>query len=100
MRDGMIPIKAGIHPTGNGTQAIHEFPNGYGASVIRNSWSYGGTEGLYELAVLHYTHLCYSTYITNDVIGYLSEAEVVMLLERIADLPKDEGCNHMQPELE
>ena len=28
------------------------FPNGFGASVISGKYSYGGPEGLYELAVL------------------------------------------------
>ena len=29
-----------------GSQWVYRFPNGYGASVIRGPWSYGGPEGL------------------------------------------------------
>jgi hypothetical protein len=38
------------HPMGE--QAKVFFPNGYGASIIRGPHSYGGSRGLYELAVL------------------------------------------------
>ncbi len=67
-------------------QAKVEFPNGYGASVIRNEFSYGGGEGLYELAVTFKGMLCYSTHITNDVIGHLTPEEINPLLEAIEAL--------------
>ena len=54
----------------NGVQVVHEFPNGYGASVIRHDFSYGGKDGLWEMAVLKEGDLCYNTHITNDVIGH------------------------------
>jgi hypothetical protein len=63
------------------------FPNGYGASVVKNSFSYGGKEGFYELAVLHNDELCYSTPITNDVLGWLTPEKVCALLEDIKALP-------------
>lgn len=40
----------------------------------------------YELAVLEYGELCYSTPITDDVIGYLTSDEVYDLLDRIEQL--------------
>jgi len=47
----------------DGTQWFFKFPNGYGASVICNPYSYGGARGLYELAVLRNGHICYDTHL-------------------------------------
>lgn len=69
-------------------QAKAAFENGYGASVIRGKHSYGGSEGLYELAVLIGNNLCYDTPITDDVLGYLTEDDVTRLLRQIEELPK------------
>lgn len=38
------------HPLG-GIQRIYHFDNGYGASVVRFTYSYGFEQGLWELAV-------------------------------------------------
>lgn len=67
------------------------FPNGYGASVIKHFGSYGCEKDLFELAVLKKVtdnnyNLCYSTEITNDVIGHLTNKEVLELLEKIKNL--------------
>lgn len=63
------------------------FDNGYGASVVRHSFSYGGKSGLYELAVLDKNgDLIYDTPITDDVIGYLTPEEVTEVLIKIQDL--------------
>lgn len=75
----------------NGEQKIYKFKNGYGASVIKNSMSYGNEVGLWELAVVTFDNdnnfkLCYDTEITDDVIGYLTESQVDDLLERIESL--------------
>lgn len=67
-------------------QAVIEFENGYGASVIKGRNTYGGKEGLYELAVLKNGNLCYDTEITSDVLGYLTEAEVTTFLMQIERL--------------
>lgn len=70
-----------------GTQRIYKFPNGYGASVIRHPGSYGFKNGLWELAVLDSSgDLCYSTPITNDVIGHLTDEEVILKLNEIRGL--------------
>ena len=74
-----------------GVQRLYRFDNGYGASVIRHSGSYGNDKGLWELAVIRYTDgdkyvLDYSTPITDDVIGYLDEDEIIALLVRIGAL--------------
>lgn len=70
-----------------GVQARHDFPNGYGVSVIRGPYTYGGREGLYELAVFKDGGLCYDTPITDDVLGHLTEDEVTDLLGKVEALP-------------
>lgn len=71
-------------PTG---QAIVKFDNGYGASVVRHAYSYGGSRGLYELAVLDSDgDLTYSTPVTSDVLGFLTKADVAAALVEIAAL--------------
>lgn len=71
----------------NGVQAIVKFDNGFGASVVKHNFSYGGSEGLYEMAVLDENNdICYTTSITNDVIGYLNEEEVSDYLNKIKNL--------------
>ena len=65
---------------------IH-FENGYGASVVKHSFSYGGDKGLYELAVLDSNdELTYATPITEDVIGWLRPEDVTEVLIKIQKL--------------
>ena len=69
-----------------GIQKTYEFDNGYGASVIRHQGSYGYAQGKWELAVLEGGELCYTSPITDDVIGHLSEDEVELILKQIEEL--------------
>ena len=73
-----------------GIQYLAFYPNGYGASIVQHQFSYGGNIGLWELAVIKGTEeewdICYTTPITNDVLGYLEEAEVDELLIKIEAL--------------
>jgi hypothetical protein len=63
------------------------FDNGYGASVVKGEHTYGGRDGLYELAVLGKDgRLTYETPVTDDVEGYLSEDDVTKLMEQIQKL--------------
>lgn len=71
----------------NGVQYIFEFNNGYSASVVRNNFSYGNRQGLWELAIMLNGKICYDTPITDDVIGYLSNEQVNKYLLDIAALP-------------
>jgi hypothetical protein len=79
-------------PLNGGNQKVYKFENGYGASVISGgTYTYGGDEGLQELAVLKFYgtdeyELCYDTEITGDVLGYLSSQEVEALLKQIEEL--------------
>jgi hypothetical protein len=77
------------HAMGEGVHSKLSFDNGYGVSVVRTSWTYGGSDGLYELAVLdEHGQLTYNTsdWGTNDVIGYLSEEEVSDIMEQVQNL--------------
>ena len=75
-------------PLNGGTQKVYKFENGYGASVKKGGiFTYGGL----ELVVLRFKEdgsysLCYDTEITDDVLGYLSDGDVVELLDRIEKL--------------
>lgn len=72
----------------DGVQRTFKFDNGYGASVVQHSGSYGGPAGLWELAVLGRSgRLTYETPITDDVIGRLTWNEVMEIVAKIAALP-------------
>jgi hypothetical protein len=75
------------HPSFGGSMRRVHYPNGYGASIVRHKGSYGGKAGLYELGVLHNNKLCYTTPITDDVLGHLKESEVDGILTQIQELP-------------
>jgi len=76
------------HPSHiEGVQARITFENGYGASVVKTPYSYGGDRGLYELAVFGMDgHITYDTPITSDVIGYLRDIDVTDVMEKIQQL--------------
>lgn len=76
-----------------GVQKLYRFENGFGASVVKSFGSYGNEQGLWEIAVLKFTgpdidnfELTYTTSITEDVIGHLSEGEVDEYLTKIEAL--------------
>lgn len=75
----------------DGVQYVFRFPNGYGASVVKHGYSYGADRDLWELAVIFFFNddewgLTYDTKITSDVEGYLTNEDVLKLLQRIKDL--------------
>ena len=68
----------------DGVRARIDFPNGFGASVVRHNYSYGGPDGLYELGVTKDGELHYDNSVANgDVQGYLDEEGVTELLKGI-----------------
>lgn len=77
-----------IHPNmGMGIQARIQFDNGFGASIVKGPYTYGGDKGLYELAVLDNNgDLTYDTPITEDVLGHLTEDDVTNILSQIQNL--------------
>lgn len=76
----------------DGVWAREFFHNGYGISVIKTQFSYGGDQGLYECAVLKGTkrnyHINYKTPITGDVIGYCTPERVTTIMQKIQELCK------------
>jgi len=73
-----------------GIQYNFKFDNGFGASVVRHSGSYGNQEGKWELAVLDKNDdLTYTTPITSDVLGWLEWDEVCDVLWEISKLPAE-----------
>ena len=69
-----------------GFTSITIFDNGYGVSVVKHDGSYGGKQGLYELAVLKGGDICYDTEITNDVIGHLTPESVTEIMIKVQEL--------------
>nr|DAW13122.1 MAG TPA: Paratox [Bacteriophage sp.] len=60
-------------------------------SVIRSSMTYGGAEGLFELAMLRNDRCIYDTPITNDVVGWLDEQDVLDILEDVQRIYGEEA---------
>jgi len=85
-----LEFKPQSHGLG-GVRARTEFPNGYGASIIRGPHTYGGPE-LYELAVLKDGDLCYDTPVTDDVLGWLTPEDVTAKLAEIEALPATQAA--------
>lgn len=66
------------------------FENGYGVSVVSHTFSYGGKDGLYEMAVLDSDgDLTYTTPVTSDVLGYLTPEEVTKHMIEVQELKPD-----------
>ena len=73
-------------------QKLYRFANSYGASVVKGEHTYGGDEGLWELAVVRFKtdgdySLDYTTPVTEDVEGHLTDDAVEELLTKIEALP-------------
>jgi hypothetical protein len=74
-------------PYMSGRKSRIHFDNGYGASVVSHTFSYGGKLGLYELAVLKHDDIHYDNPVAGgDVRGFLSEDAVTELLIQIQKL--------------
>jgi hypothetical protein len=93
------------HPIGDGTHKLYRFPNGYGASVVRFTLtvpsigtvagSYGAEEGKWELALVKFHgesdyELIYE-FGYDDVVGFLSDAEVESHLAQIKGIEVAHG---------
>ena len=68
-------------------KARMDFDNNYGVSVVRHNMSYGGRDGLYEMAVLYDNEIHYENPVADgDVIGHLTEEEVTDLMKKVQEL--------------
>ena len=63
----------------NGVNHKFHFANGYAASISRHDGSYGGPDGLWELAVIDLE----TGKLTDDVVGWLTREQVNSSLDRI-----------------
>lgn len=70
-----------------GKQAIMNFENGYGVSVLLGDMFYSNGIDTYELAVLKNGHLCYDTPITDDVLGHKSKEQISEIMRLVQELP-------------
>lgn len=76
------------HPSGlGGSKASHTFDNGFGVSVITGKAWYTSEGHPYEIAIINKDgDIDYTTHITDDVLGYLTEEEansVLLLVENL-----------------
>lgn len=76
-----------IRFNGHNNQCVMMFDNNYGVSVVIGEYTYGGKDGLYELAVLDSKGvICYGTPVTSDVLGYLTAEDVTKAMEEVQRL--------------
>ena len=83
-------LKFDNHHTGYGTKAYIDFENGYGVSVVFGDYWYSNGIDTYELAVMKNKHLCYSTPITNDVLGNISKERVTEAMIEVQGYSKNQ----------
>jgi len=76
----------------NGVQAILDFGK-YELSIIKNDCSYGGTRGLYEIAVFENSNMVELPGITvegDTVKGFLTEQAVDAIIKKMYTITKKE----------
>ena len=71
---------------GNAKQAIFNFANEYGVSVILGECYYSNGIDTYEVAILKDGQITYDTPVTNNVIGYLKSSEVSEIMSQVQEL--------------
>jgi hypothetical protein len=69
-----------------GNQWVFRFPNDYGASVVSHCFSYGLELAVVKFDELGQFELTYDTPVTDDVIGHMTEEELVDTLRKIKNL--------------
>lgn len=70
------------------TQAVIEFDNKYGVSVITGDRAYSSEKNPYEVAILYKDQITYNTHITDNVIGYCDEEKVTEIMKQVQELEK------------
>ena len=69
----------------SGTIAAHTFDNSYGVSVITDG--YGNSNAPYEVAITLHGDITYESYITDGVLGWLTDKDVDVIMHRVKALP-------------
>lgn len=70
-----------------GTQAMMHFKNGYGVSVLCGKSFYSNGRDTYEVAILNADNsLCYTSGITDDVLGHRTADEVTDIMRQVQKL--------------
>ena len=91
----MIPSKELIAPIGTTFKDLSSdgwarlrltFPNGYGISIVQGEESYGGAEGLFEIAPINQEGDLDGSVLgeEDDVLGYLTKENVIRYAHMIA----------------
>ena len=75
-----------------GVQRIYSFHNGYSVSAIMTPFSYGGKQGLWEAGIMKASadgnwEMVYTTPLTSDVLGGLTDAELADFVNAVRSLP-------------
>ena len=71
---------------GDSYQAVLNFDNGYGVSVLIGSNFYSNGLDTYEIAILKDEDITYGTHITDDVLPYRTEEEVTEIMYMVQEL--------------
>ena len=82
-----IAISGKVNSSYEGYSYVLNFINGYGASIIKHDYSRASScDDRWELAVLKNNSICYDTDLTDDVICYLTEDDLVKEVINISNL--------------
>lgn len=71
------------------SQAFHQFPNGYGVSVIDGDYAFCD-KGTYEVAIMKEGEVCFDTPLTNDVLRYQTPEDIDEILKQVESYKKDQ----------
>lgn len=75
-----------IDPTA--IQAIINFDNGYGVSVVRGKYFYCN-DNTYEVAILKDGDLCFDTPIASSVLAYRTKDQITKIMKKLQTYKKD-----------
>lgn len=67
-----------------------DFDNGYGVSVLHGGKYFYTEDNTYEVGILKDSHLCYTTPITNDVLGWQTPEQVTEIMEKLQSYERDQ----------
>jgi hypothetical protein len=89
-------IEFKTHVSGDGVHGLIFFPGGYGLSVVRYRYPFGGGSYTsndiedYEVAIIKGRkgnwEICYDTKITNDVLGFQTKEDINNIIKHIIRL--------------